>query len=268
MNHTENLDLGLPDESLPQRVRLGNPSSLRIVFRSDTRGPSTLFKQGMQSRDFSSPTKSPSPRFTGDDIVSETAVCVAATLAGAVVFPNKGQHAMNPDIWVYVMAIGDRQDHPDWKITHTYQMQMWGHMNQANPGMNMHWDNDNARVVPAVPPQPGYTPNPQQQGRPMAFWALYAHELAVKQIPPFDLIAALKVKRTFNGDREAQDFVIERVELNPTCLVPSLWRQTALDIVLNSYHLNHTYPAAQLTGGFTDGEGRTLTKEEFIQRMF
>ena len=140
----------------------------RFGFRSDTRDPSTIFKEGFKSREMDCSIEEayrPSELLSGHtigqagDIDPKKAVCLSARVSAAALFPwgeDKKTNLSN----VYLCFV------PEKEVFNTHIMQIQDALEKA------------------------------QQGDPGgAYWAIYAHEFAVKKIRPHHVLAAVMLIR-------------------------------------------------------------------------
>jgi len=183
----------------------------RICFRGDSRKPNEIFTKGFSSRKKGPIKYRENVDRAGDvagagDIHPDTAVCVSARISGASMFPLKFAKGSCPEkTFIYLVGI-DTGD-----VTNTHKIQVLDGLEGI--------DNNSSSNTASVALD--------------ALWPVFAHELAVKDIPANRIIAAVECARKWNGSEwdDGGTYELLTVHENPACSIGDEYIDAALEFL-------------------------------------
>ena len=186
----------------------------RIAFRSDSRHPTQnrIFFLGFkcwrpQKKVSTAKAYRKRSDGTAGDIDSQYAVCLSQRVSGAALFPFGKK--ISEDTWMYMVFVPTGEEFS----THNKQIADGIILAQTDPGK--------------------------------AWWPLYAHEIAVKEVRRENIIAAVKCDRS-----QKQSFtLIGNILVNTGCSVSDTYKGPAMDFLKGEVSLGNQM-RAQLESGF------------------
>ena len=220
----------------------------RIVFRSEDRAPTTIFKDGFKHRDnLQDVVYRKFNRKTGDIDTSKGARCVTTDFNIAPIFPFDKQptHCENDIffsyVWVYVIYVNSL-----WETRKRQWQEAMDIMSQVkNQGKKLSKSDANARLA-----------------------TLPGSEYAVEQIPADKVIAAIKVKRYHDG--EAKDIYLKNksmefetlgsVEVNEKTAVPDNIKKMAVNFLNHQASIKGPQKTTTIQGGLVKNDPKSLSE--------
>jgi hypothetical protein len=213
----------------------------KVMFRGDDRHPVTnnIFTNGFTKR--GDPTVFPDPVYRSGgtnkagDLDPQSGVCVSVRFQGAALFPLKFD-ATDPAVTTYIYAVYvDTKD-----LLNTHQLQVMDALGQKVGGQ---WQN----------PKSARNANWSTKA-PM--WPLFAHEMAVNDIPAGHIISAIKCDRNWTGQdwTFGGTYQLGTLFHNPGCNAPETFIDAARSFLGGEFSSHSNSPLPDGVSGYNVSE--------------